>query len=72
MEAIVITLDEARGKVGARVRYTAPQTPETKTRDGVITSVNDHFIFVRYDWQQRDAQGQACRDRDLVLIDVEP
>lgn len=64
----MITFDEAREQIGARVRYTAPQSPETKSRDGEITSVNDGFIFVHYDWQRTDANGIATRPQDLVLI----
>ena len=65
-----MNINQAREQVGARVRYIAPQSPETKSRDGVITSVNDSFIFVHYDYQQSDASGQATRPIDLVLIDV--
>jgi hypothetical protein len=64
-----MTYDEARRKVGARVRYTAPQTPETYSRDGVITSINGSFVFVHYDWQHPEAGGVATRPRDLVFID---
>lgn len=66
----MITLDQAREQVGARVRYTAPQTPETRSRDGVITSVGYEVIFVRFQWQQPNAYGLACYPRNLVLIDT--
>lgn len=39
-----MTLDEARRNVGARVVYTGGARPEY----GVIESVNDSFVFVRY------------------------
>jgi hypothetical protein len=54
-----MTLDEARGRVGSLVvyrrEYCAPE-------EGVITSVNDQYVFVRYGSQQT---SQATDPRDL-------
>ena len=43
---MIVTLDEARGHIGHGVTYRpfADVIPER----GVITSVNDHWVFVRY------------------------
>lgn len=44
-----MTLDEARDRVGLLVVYRAPHLKRTEQGEqGVITSVNDHFVFVRY------------------------
>lgn len=40
-----MTLDEARALVGCGVVYTPGHGPR---EDGVITSVTDRFVFVRY------------------------
>ncbi len=40
-----MTLDEARGHLGNIVVY---HTPGGAVEQGVITSVNAHFVFVRY------------------------
>ena len=39
-----MTLEEARERVGDKVVYQGVWRPE----EGVITSVNNHFVFVRY------------------------
>ncbi len=67
----MITLEVAHRNIGAKVRYIAPQSPETKAREGVITSANDSFIFVRYVWQHATASGIGCYPRDLVFINYE-
>jgi hypothetical protein len=41
-----MTLAEARDLVGAKVVYQA--WPGQPLEEGVITSVNDHWVFVRY------------------------
>jgi len=40
-----MTLDEAREHIGSDVLYRAPHG---STQNGIITSVNDWFVFVRY------------------------
>lgn len=43
-----MTLDEARQHIGDGVVYD-PYAPELdEPEEGVITSVNDHYVFVRY------------------------
>ena len=45
----------------------------TKWLDGVISSFNDEYVFVRYTGQHPSADGQATRREDLkwMLIDRE-
>jgi len=40
-----MTLDEARNKIGSKVVY---RTAYGRTEEGVITSVNTSYVFVRY------------------------
>jgi hypothetical protein len=40
-----MTLDEARASIGAKVLY---RTAYGRTDDGVISSVNDRWVLVRY------------------------
>jgi hypothetical protein len=40
-----VTLKEARDHIGAGVIY---HPGRADAEDGVITSVNDHYVFVRY------------------------
>lgn len=35
--------------------------------DGVVTSVNEHYVFVRFRSQHPGADGQACNPQDLCL-----
>jgi hypothetical protein len=57
-----MTIDEARNHVGELVIY-RPKW-DTFTEEGVITSVNDSFIFVRYSESQT---SQATYPDDLTL-----
>jgi hypothetical protein len=41
-----MSLADARERIGAYVVYRSPGTGKSET--GVITSVSDHFVFVRY------------------------
>ena len=41
-----MTLDQARARIGAGVVY-RPH-PDAPAEDGVVASVNDHFVFVLY------------------------
>ena len=45
-----MTLDEARERIGHKVVYRAGvhRKNYASTEEGVITSVNDHYVFVRY------------------------
>ena len=54
-----MTLDEAKRSVGSGVIYA--RTGE----EGVITSVNDSFVFVRY---STFGDGTATSPHDLTLI----
>jgi hypothetical protein len=48
-----MTLDEARNRIGQLVVYRAPHLTSADQGDqGVITSVNDRYVFVRYGSQQ--------------------
>lgn len=55
-----MTLDEARERIGLKVIYRSPGNPLAE--EGVITSVNDSFVFVRYGSQ---AGSQATYPADL-------
>jgi hypothetical protein len=58
-----MTLDEAREHIGGKVTYTQPGTlpPE----EGVITSVNEHYVFVRYG---ADYGSKATHAHRLTLL----
>lgn len=59
-----MTIDEARDHVGDGVIYYPCGGP---AEDGVITSVNDHYVFVRY---TGDRHSKATRPADLLLLAV--
>lgn len=55
-----MTLDEARERVGQLVVYRAPHVSADERGDeGVITSVNRAYVFVRYGSQQTSAATPA-------------
>lgn len=56
-----MTLDEARHNVGRLVIY---ERPHCLREEGVITSVNDRYVFVRYGSGQT---SQATDPADLVF-----
>lgn len=56
-----MTLDEARAHIGNKVVYRHAGVPE----EGVVTSVNDHYVFVRYGG---NVGSQATRADDLEPI----
>ena len=56
-----MTIEEARSHIGALVAYT-PQHGDGET--GMITSVTDDQVFVRYG---RDQHSKATRPEDLQL-----
>lgn len=57
-----MNLDDARANVGNGVVY---KRPDTRLEDGVITSVNDTYVFVRY---AGDQTSKATRPEDLELL----
>lgn len=61
-----MTLDEARDRIGLLVVYRAPHVGRGEAGDeGVITSVNDHFVFVRYGTAQT---SQATPPHALTTV----
>ena len=48
--------------IGNSVRYT-PAYKGSKPEDGIITSWNDSYVFVKFNIN--NACGQACRREDL-------
>jgi hypothetical protein len=60
-----MTLDEARARIGDAVIY-HPYAPELdRVEEGVITSVNDLFVFVRYG---ADKGSKATAAERLTLL----
>lgn len=57
-----MTLDEARDHIGHGVVYRASHG---RTEDGVITSVNDYWVFVRY---ATDRHSKATDPAALTLL----
>jgi hypothetical protein len=65
-----MTLDEARGRIGRKVVYVellgdGPGRTVRKEEEGVITFVNDVYVFVRYG---ASMQSQATRPEDLETV----
>lgn len=61
-----MTLDEAREHVGHKVVYRAPHVRRSEAgEEGVVTSVNDHYVFVRY---SSKAGSQATYPAQLTLM----
>jgi hypothetical protein len=58
----VMTLDEAEQHIGAGVVY---RPFEGRAEDVVITSVNEHYVFVRY---AGDQSSKATNPADLELL----
>ena len=48
--------------IGRGVNYIIPNLP---TETGVITSFNEHYVFVRYRDQHPSANGKATHRMDL-------
>lgn len=57
-----MTLDEARANIGVGVTY---RPPGGVIEDGVITSVNARWVFVRY---RGDNHSKATHPRDLEWL----
>jgi hypothetical protein len=62
-----MTLEQARENIGRIVVY-KKQWHNGKMEQGIITSVNDKYAFVRYDYQMQDSSGQATDPKDLELL----
>lgn len=57
-----MTIEEARAHIGAGVTYNNRYGPY---EEGVITSVSDSCVFVRYG---SDVAGKATKPADLELL----
>jgi hypothetical protein len=57
-----MTLEEAREHIGDGVVYLPCGGP---AEDGVITSVNEHYVFARFG---TDKASKATRPADLILL----
>lgn len=62
----MMTLDECRESVGKGVVYT-PGHGCGASEDGVITSVGDAYVFVRY---RGDSHSKATHPSNLTLLVV--
>jgi hypothetical protein len=60
----MITLEEAAGRIGADVVYDGGTG--TRRQEGVITSVNDHWVFVKYAFSEGSQATPPHRLRFLV------
>jgi hypothetical protein len=60
-----MTLDEARAHIGDGVIYHSCGCEADRDEEGVITSVNDRFVFVCYGVQ---GGGVATDPADLTLL----
>lgn len=59
----IVTLENARQNIGRNVIYYPYENcPKSEIEYGVITSVNDSFVFVRY---TRDIHSKATRVENL-------
>lgn len=60
-----MTIEEAKRNIGNSVTYTPFEgCGENQKEYGVITSVNERFVFVRYG---NDVNSKATRAEDLKL-----
>lgn len=60
-----MTLEEAKNNIGRWVVYTPFKgCPDNQKEVGVITSVNDTYVFVRYG---NELHSKATRPEDLKL-----
>lgn len=58
-----MTLAEAKHNIGRRVVY-CPENPHIPREFGVISSVNDRYVFVRYD---KSGHSAATAPEDLYI-----
>jgi hypothetical protein len=58
-----MTIDEARKSIGRGVVYMPGKA--WGNEEGVITSVNDAWVFVRYRGQFPGSPGQATKPEDI-------
>lgn len=61
-----MTLEEARERVGSKVTYYPHGL--ARPEEGVITSVNDHYVFVRYG---ADYGSKATRPEHLIPLGID-
>lgn len=60
-----MTLEEAREKIGYIVEYSPYENcPQNEKEYGIITSVNDYYVFVKYG---TDFISKATRPEDLKI-----
>ena len=60
-----MTLEEARKNIGRYVVYTPFKGCDASQKEmGIITSVNDRYVFVRYG---NDINSKATRPEDLKM-----
>lgn len=53
-------------RVGDAVVYRADGLrDDLRCEDGVVSSVGEQYVFVRFTGQHPDAPGKACRPQDL-------
>lgn len=58
-------IDPAPNDIGRAVVYTGNRHPGGKLEEGVITSFNDHCVFVRYG-ADKHSKGTDRRDLEWV------
>lgn len=59
-----IMINPTKKDIGREVVYQAKHRG-APLEHGVITSFNEHFVFVRYNYQHPTANGQATKRLDL-------
>jgi hypothetical protein len=62
-------IDPTNGDIGRTVLYTGNRYPGGKKEEGVITSFNDHCVFVRYG-ADKGSKGTARADLEWARGDV--
>lgn len=60
-------IDPIKIDIGRGVVYRASY-PDAPPEDGVITSFNDRYVFVRYKNQHPSQPGQATSREDLIWL----
>jgi hypothetical protein len=58
-------IEPGKEDIGRAVLYTGNRHPGGKPEDGIITSFNDHAVFVRYG---ADKHSKATNRQDLEWI----
>ena len=65
LNGTLIMIDPTKDDIGRKVAYTGNRYPGGKIEEGVITSFNDHSVFVRYG---ADLGSKATSREDLEFI----